>query len=278
MMDDTGRCEDSPVRNTRAGVHPDSQEAVDDDDPMPLVSPRGPTRHAQSRSEGMPTTHRTLRSSVVRSSLPNPSQGFDFDDSFGLVGGNWNLEPASLTPLTMEYLGLYFTMTSQAVHCMLPRGPFLKWVRESRDKTEDHKMLLYALIALGSRFSTRLDSISHGKTVLQMGRYIEQSSFGRVTLPLVQARLILAVVHLSQGDCRRALEYCNTAVRSIRGLGYHTESGVSTDMLHGFECEYGLEPRAMAECRRRTFWSAYLIHVCILRHLLWPRPHFRCSH
>jgi Fungal specific transcription factor domain len=160
----------------------------------------------------------------------------------------------------MEYLELYFTHINQATYCMLPKSPFLNWVRECRTKTQEDRMLLYTLMAMGCRFSSYKESNAHGKRLLQIARHAVQTSFGRFTLQLAQARLILALLNFSLGNATEAWDYCGSAVRAICGLKYNTEEGV-TDVPPEGDYEYGLHGEALAECRRRTFWSAYIMDV-----------------
>jgi Fungal specific transcription factor domain len=183
-------------------------------------------------------------------------------DTFGLAGAHWTMDPYRISPLTMEYLNLYFAHINQATYYMLPKAPFMTWVRDFPDKSFDDKMILYTLMAMGCRFSGHTESIAHGKKFLQIARHAEQSSFGRFTLQLVQTRLVLALLHFSLGNCSEAWDYCGTAVRAVCGLKYNTEDGV-TEEPHA-DCDYGLNTKTLAECRRRTFWSAYVMDVSLL--------------
>lgn len=217
----------------------------------------------QDQWEVTQTTPETRRSSNALSPTRNPSPLFDMAETPGLAATSWTLEPCTISPLAMEYLDLYFVHINQAIYCMLPKGPFLEWVRSCQERTLDDKMILYTLMAMGCRFSTRKESVAHGRRFLQIARYAEQSSFGRFTLQLVQTRLILALLNFSLGNASEAWDYCGTAVRAVCGLKYNSEEA-AIDRPHLVDLEYGLDRRTLAECQRRTFWSAYIMDVSIL--------------
>jgi Fungal specific transcription factor domain len=187
----------------------------------------------------------------------------DVINTLGFAAADWTNDPYDISPLTMEYLDLYFAHINQATYCMLPKGLFLKWVRECHDKTPDDKMILYSLMAMGCRFSEKKESIADSKRLLQIARHAEQSSFGRFTLQLAQARLILALLNFSLGNSSEAWDYCGTAVRAVCGLKYNVEEGI-TEQPDLEDCEYGLNRETLAECRRRTFWSACVMDVSFL--------------
>jgi Fungal specific transcription factor domain len=216
-----------------------------------------PSRDRSVRGDEATTT---WQSSGALSFTPNPSPTVDTTATLDRAAADWILDPCSILPLTMEYLDLYFAHVNQATYYMLPQRSFLKWVRECHEKTLDDKMVLYSLMALGCRFSSRRDSTAHGRKLLQGARQAEQGSFGRFTLQLVQTRLMLTLLNFSLGNYDEAWDYCGTATRAVCGLKYNTEDGIG-ERLHLQGCEYGLDSKTSSECRRRTFWSAYIMDV-----------------
>ena len=211
-------------------------------------------------SKTMKTPPGRLRSSDALSPMLDSPPVFDMVEKLGLQAANWNLDPYTISPVTKEYLDLYFAHVNQGIYYIFPKGPFLTWVGDRRPKTLDDKMLLYAMISIGCSFSTHKESVVHGKRMLQLARYAEQNSVGRFTLQLVQTRMILSLLKFSLGDFSEASDYCGAAVRGVCELKLNTEYGV-VERLHIHECEYGLNRRTMAECQRRTFWSVYLMEV-----------------
>jgi hypothetical protein len=205
----------------------------------------------------------TRRWSTALPPATNQPPNLEVTDTLDLAAADRTMDPYPISPLTMEYLDLYFAYINQATYTMLPKAPFLKWVRHCHEKTLDDKMILYTLMGMGCRFSARKESVAHGKRFLQIARDAEQNSFGKFTLQLVQARLLLALLNFSLGNPSEAWDYCGTAVRAACALNYNSEEGV-TSQSQLLDLEYGLNGRTLAECRRRTFWSAYVMDVSIL--------------
>jgi Fungal specific transcription factor domain len=231
-----------------------------DCDVEPLKRQKRDVDQVHHRPDSTQAARQTRRSSNALSLTTNPILVLDKLHPSGLAAANWTIDPLQISPLTMEYLDLYFAHINHATFSMLPKGPFLRWVRECRNKTLDDKMILYTLMAIGCRFSTRKESISDGEILLQIARYSEQSSFGRFTLQLVQARLMMSLLIFSLGDSSGAWDYCGAALRAVYGLHYNSEDGV-TDQARLDYCEYGLHGTVLAECKRRTFWSVYIMDV-----------------
>lgn len=242
-------------------VSPPSVESAEDGI-RPLKRQKRTIDLAQNRLDMSPKTPDPQRLCNAQSPSTHPLPPLDMTDTLGMAGADWSLDPLSISPVTVEYLELYFTHINQATYSMLPKGPFLKWVRESNDKTLDDKMVIYSLMAMGCRFSLRKENTTHGRELLDIAHFAEQSSFGKFTVQLVQARLILALLHFSLGNSSKAWDYCGTAIRAACGLKYNTEAGV-VDAQHLEDCEYGLNRRTLVECRRRTFWSAYIMDVSL---------------
>ncbi|ERF75884.1 hypothetical protein EPUS_01250 [Endocarpon pusillum Z07020] len=223
-----------------------------------------PEQRVDSRQdwrETMKSPPGRLRSSDASSPILDSPPVFDMMEKLGLQAADWNLDPYPISPVTKGYLDLYFAHVNQGIYYIFPKGPFLTWVGDRREKTLDDKMLLYAMISMGCSFSTHKESVVHGKRMLQLARYAEQNSVGRFTLQLVQTRWILSLLKFSLGDFSEASDYCGAAARGVCELKFNTEYGV-VERLNTHGCEYGLDRRTMAECQRRTFWSVYLLERC----------------
>ena len=66
----------------------------------------------------------------------------------------WEQDPYETDPrLTMHLLDLYFLHAGRATYGMFPRRPFLAWIETDREKNQDHLMLVYSVLAMGSLFS-----------------------------------------------------------------------------------------------------------------------------
>ena len=121
-------------------------------------------------------------------------------------------------------------------------------------------MVIYAMLAMGSIFTPPEESRVNSRLFCNIARYAVEKNFGNFTLQLVQSRLILALVHFALGESTKAWDYCGSALRAACALRYNTEAGVN-DLAEDQIPEYGLSQQSLAECQRRTFWSAYIMDV-----------------
>jgi hypothetical protein len=188
----------------------------------------------------------------------------------------WDVDPFEAMPdMTEHYLGHYFTNINTTSYCMYPRERFLEWVRRDREKTQAEKMLLYAMLAHGSVFSGK--AAKTGNTKPKFFENIAREAMSKharaFSLPMVQTRLILALLHHALGNGFRAWDYCGMAIRAACGMKLNVEKGLHC-ITAGERPDFGFDRPTLIECRRRTFWSAYIMdrysgfvtgHLCMLQ-------------
>ena len=189
---------------------------------------------------------------------------------------NGDLDPFEAMPdMTEHYLHHYFTNINMTSYCMFPRDKFMEWLRTDRMKTQAEKMLLYAMLAHGSIFSGKVAKVrnSDHKLFERIARGAMGKSAGKFSLPMIQTRLILALFHYGLGNGFRAWDYCGMAIRGACGMKLNVEKGLQ-DMAGGERNDFGFDRGTLIECRRRTFWSAYIMdryngfcsgHLCMLQ-------------
>ena len=177
---------------------------------------------------------------------------------FGRCKCPYKVNPAT----TQHYLELFFAQINLTVYCMFPREVFWHWLKESSNKTAADAMVIYAMLAVGSPFSKREARKFEGSMFAEIATAGVQLNFGKFTLQLVQARLLLSLYHFSIGDSQMCWDYCGSAVRAALGMKLNLEDGIA-DMLRDNITVYDLNRPAFAECCRRTFWAAYLMEVSI---------------
>lgn len=172
---------------------------------------------------------------------------------------HWSTDPVELDRgLTLHYISKYFSHVDAATYYTLPRKAFTSWVKESNSKSPADKMLLYAMMAMGTVFARRPDSDSHRSLFTGFAEEAIARNADRFSLQLLQTRLILALLAFSQGQYNKAWDLCGSAVRTGFGLRYNTEEGVRAVRPHeGLEFQF--DYKTLVECRRRTFWSAYIM-------------------
>ncbi|KAJ4346734.1 uncharacterized protein N0V89_010666 [Didymosphaeria variabile] len=174
----------------------------------------------------------------------------------------WEQDPYDTDPrLTMHLLDLYFLHAGRATYGMFPRRSFLAWVETNREKNQDHLMLLYSALAMGSVFSTDVEKRSAGKWYAAVAAYALEKRFGRFTLQLCQSRLILGLYNFARGKSQEAWDYCGAGLRALSALKLNSEDGIKELPETTADTPYGFDRLTLEECCRRTFWSGFLMDV-----------------
>lgn len=171
----------------------------------------------------------------------------------------WEQDPYDTDPgLVTHLLDLYFTHVGCATYCMFPRKQFTTWVETCRHKSQDDRMLVYTLLALGSVFAADSEKRSIGKQFAGIAAYAIGKRFGRFSLQLCQSRLMLALYNFARGKATEAWDFCGSSLRTISALKLNTEEGVK-DIPEDGDLDFGFDRPTLEECRRRTFWSGFLM-------------------
>ncbi|EAT81624.2 hypothetical protein SNOG_11125 [Parastagonospora nodorum SN15] len=184
-------------------------------------------------------------------------RGGSYQDHLAL---QWEQDPYETDPrLTTHLLDLYFLHAGRATYGMFPRRPFMAWVECSRNKSQDHMMLLYTVLAMGSLFSTDPDKRTLGKRFAAIASYAAEKRFGKFTLELCQSRLMLALYSFARGKSQEAWDFCGAGLRAISALKLNTEEGVKELAENSPDHDFGFDRWTFEECCRRTFWSGLLM-------------------
>ncbi|KAI9933232.1 hypothetical protein MW887_007705 [Aspergillus wentii] len=172
---------------------------------------------------------------------------------------DWNTDPYEADPeSTMHYIESYFTHVNGGLHYMFPKGRFFLWLKSCQTKSLSDKMLLYWMMTLGTVFSHRPDRLMALKRYSRTARYAVEHYHHGPSLQLAQSRLIMSLWYYAIGAPVECWDSVGAAVRTVCGLRYNVElGGVFVEPTR--VCEYGLHPQALIECRRRTFWVAFLM-------------------
>lgn len=172
----------------------------------------------------------------------------------------WNMDPYSLDPdTTMHYVESYFTNVNDTLYHTFPRRRFFLWLQSSQKSLND-KTMLYSMLTMGSIFSDRPDRLMAMRRYSRVAQHAVERSQHSLSLQLAQSRIILSLWYYAIGALVKSWDLTGAAARTVCGLRYNMESGgVIVDQSQARE--YGLHPQALMECRRRTFWVAYLMDV-----------------
>jgi hypothetical protein len=174
----------------------------------------------------------------------------------------WEQDPYETDAgLTMHLLELYFSHAGRATYGMFPRQPFLVWVETKHEKSQDHLMLLYSVLAMGSIFSDDARKRAIGKQFAAIAAFAMEKRFGKFTLQLCQSRLMLALYNFARGKAEEAWDFCGAGLRAISALKLNAEEGIRELPELSAELDYGFDRPTLEECCRRTFWSGFLMDV-----------------
>ncbi|KAL3478365.1 hypothetical protein BJX99DRAFT_269245 [Aspergillus californicus] len=180
----------------------------------------------------------------------------DADDP---LANDWRADPYALDPeIATHLIETYFTFINDRLYYIFPRRRFILWLKSCRTKSLDDNMLIYSMMALGSVFSDRPDRMLALKRYSRTARYALEHSQHSLSLQLAQSRIIMSLWYYAIGALVKSWDAAGAAVRTVCGLRYNVEMG-GVIVEQNQSCEYGLHPQALIECRRRTFWVAFLM-------------------
>lgn len=228
--------------------------------PLKARDPLHPPPVAGSRDLTVQSYESDWRGPANTRDHPETSAGL-YQDHFAL---QWEQDPSDLDPRTTHnILELYFAHAGRATYGMFPRKAFMTWAQSGIRKSQDDRMLLYSVLAMGSLFSPDGEKRSLGKRFAAVATYAAEKRFGKFSLQLCQSRLLLALYHFAQGKSQEAWDFCGSGLRALSALKLNTEEGVK-ELVDGVPTpEYGLDRPTFEECCRRTFWSGFLMDVSL---------------
>ncbi|KAI2733946.1 transcriptional regulator family: Fungal Specific TF [Penicillium roqueforti] len=267
---------------TRASDSATSLPGTTGHSPMPESSMKTPSSQ-EATYETMTEADRGLRSRSYQ--FPSPLSGTDetlgrpsphaesvrspeYSDILGKLKdsnsddplvASWNLDPYESDPESVaHYTECYFSHVNDGMCHMFPRGRFSSWLKTCPIKSAHDKMLLYSMMALGSVFSDRPEKMAAMTRYSRIARFAINRSQHTLSLQLAQSHIIMSLWYYATGSLVGSWDSIGAAGRAVFGLRYNVESGgVVVD--HSQVCEYGLHPQALIECRRRTFWIAFVL-------------------
>ncbi|KAL4790300.1 hypothetical protein BDV19DRAFT_402229 [Aspergillus venezuelensis] len=180
-------------------------------------------------------------------------------DSHDLLAADWRADPYMIDfESTIHFIESYLTYVNDRLYYMFPRKRFLLWLKSCHTKSVDDHMLLYSMMTMGAIFSDRPDRMTAMKRYSRIARYAIERSQNTLTLQLAQTRIILSLWYYAVGALVKSWDAAGAAVRTVCGLRYNVEMG-GVIVEQSQPCEYGLHPQALIECRRRTFWTVFLM-------------------
>ena len=139
----------------------------------------------------------------------------------------------------------------------------MDWIRDSKVKSPDELMVLYSILAASTNYSTRPSKDEEGKLFFEIVEQAVEESKNDPGVMLVQTHLFLGFYLLAGVDPGNGWEECATAGRMAMKLKMNSEQHI-TALDNQDLSRFGLGPSTFVECKRRTFWGAYLMDVSVL--------------
>ncbi|XMA09752.1 hypothetical protein WAI453_002543 [Rhynchosporium graminicola] len=169
----------------------------------------------------------------------------------------WQTNPFSTNPmLVTELITVFFKHVPETAYSMFPEGPFKAWILSVSEKSVEDLMLVYTVLALGTVFSQDSEHKAFGAQFAAVARFGCDNS--RFSIQLVQSRILLALYYFAINNPEDSWDFCGAALRAASGIKLNLEME-KTDDAYRKTFPYGLNRAGFAECRRRTFWSCYLM-------------------
>jgi hypothetical protein len=208
--------------------------------------------HTSPPSENEPEARRTDASSKQWAT----STSHKLSDE---IASRWATNPYDTEEeLVRELMRLYFIHKGvSGAHGILPEKPFMLWLtNRCFQKSPDDLMLIYTMLALGSVFSSDPTHRECGKGFAAVSRYAcDQRHY---SLQLVQSRLLLALYYYALNNVADSWDFCGAAIRTATGMKLNLEVEETGAKQTG-DLPYNLNQQGYTECRRRTFWTCFIL-------------------
>ncbi|ETN42722.1 uncharacterized protein HMPREF1541_01880 [Cyphellophora europaea CBS 101466] len=182
-----------------------------------------------------------------------------------------NVDPFSCDPqMTMHYIGSFLTNFNGNLYQIFPTDKFVAWLQNAAAKSSSDMLLMYTMMAFGTIFAAApsVEERQHDRDVFL--RIVDEAmnrQSSRPSLQMVQSLVLLSLLRFSRGQLEESRELCTSAMR----LG--TDIGLSRERIESVEPYFGLDAHTSDECRRRTFWVAYIVDTLLQYYVAWQgRP------
>ena len=200
-----------------------------------------------------------ITSTETRNLPLTPSE--DMSDVVGSHDFDAHVDPCSVDlDLTLHHMDLFFLHANAGSYRLFPPKAFLQWMQTEKQKSLSELSVVYAMLALGSVYSSREDRSTDGRMLARIAELAIERTRERLDLQLVQTRLLLALYHSAVGDQARASEFCALAVNATACLDLGLDQKSVAGDSHAMS-DFGLDGSALVECHRRTYWSVFLLDV-----------------
>ncbi|KAK0728174.1 hypothetical protein B0T26DRAFT_738620 [Lasiosphaeria miniovina] len=168
----------------------------------------------------------------------------------------WQTDPYVSDPQSVtSTISSFFVHTDATALRFLPEKVFKSWVQNSAHrKSPEDLMLVYSILAAGVALSGGPREIAHQYS--QVARYATEHA--PLAMQLVHARIVLSLYYFAVSRTGDGNDMSSAAISAATCLQLNLELDKSQDGAMA-TFPYGLTRAGYAECRRRTFWSCFLL-------------------
>ncbi|EMC94122.1 hypothetical protein BAUCODRAFT_74686 [Baudoinia panamericana UAMH 10762] len=175
----------------------------------------------------------------------------------------WEEDPFAVDrEVSRHLIDSYFNHVNSGAYCLFPRKRFMDWLTHATDKCQRERTMLYAMLAMGSVFTDDRFS-GYGKRCAQVAKDAILATISTSDLPVIQARLVMALYYTGKGASGLARDFAGLAIRACSGSGQSLFTEPAPDAMERLRArgriEFWLTPEQLVECGRRTFWSCFLL-------------------
>lgn len=226
-----------------------SSSAVDD-----TLSPTMSERHVSDAPT--PSKRQRLSTGLADRSVENDFKEIRYRDTTSNHQHGFSADADPLlvnATLSKSYLAAFMDYVNVPTFDVFPRKRFMHWAINKQDKSLRERIVLYAIMAMGSVHSTGPDTAAHRqifkKIVYSELDRLESESYD---LQLAHILLLLSFTDFVDAEHNTGFSAFVRAVGCVTWLQLNLEPArPSSDSVYGFP------PDVHAECRRRTYWIAF---------------------
>lgn len=152
------------------------------------------------------------------------------------------------------YLAEFFQNINLQTFGIFPRTRFTHWVHHGGQKTMMDRTVLYAMLTFATVFSQHAERANHRQAFSAIAHQGLAQTTNAFSVQFIQAGLTLTLVDFASGKYEESFDISRRVGAASSWLRLYTEEVVTADDGP----LYGLTGAALAECKRRTFWSTYI--------------------
>ena len=169
------------------------------------------------------------------------------------LGFTRDTDPAEHNPeLTKAYIDNFLSYVNVPTFDIFPAKQFYEWAINSRNKTLEDRIMLYAMMAWGSVHSLNDARASHRAMFKQIVHQALVEVELQCKIQAVHTLLFLTLAEFADDQDKQGYLLFVRCIGVVRLLGLNIEAP-QTQVVP----IYGFSVIVSAECRRRTFWAVF---------------------